>query len=127
MVFVFDRRRVRPSGLAGELVVAIESDTPVEATELDQQFARTPYAVSFETGSRGFTLVTLHVLYGEGARGSSRRTQRDRHLTATGLTTPDTRFRARSSTSRRRRTSTTRSPGSRRTAPAPYSLDFLSA
>jgi hypothetical protein len=50
---------------AGELVVAIESDTPVEATELDQQFARTPYAVSFETGSRGFTLVTLHVLYGE--------------------------------------------------------------
>jgi hypothetical protein len=37
----------------------------VEATELDQQFARTPYAVSFETGSRGFTLVTLHVLYGE--------------------------------------------------------------
>jgi endonuclease/exonuclease/phosphatase family metal-dependent hydrolase len=65
MVFVFDRRRVSPSGLAGELVVAIESDTPVEATELDQQFARTPYAVSFLTGARGFTLVTLHVLYGE--------------------------------------------------------------
>jgi endonuclease/exonuclease/phosphatase family metal-dependent hydrolase len=65
MVFVFDRRRVRPSGLAGELVVSIESDTPVEATELDQQFARTPYAVSFEAGTRGFTLVTLHVLYGE--------------------------------------------------------------
>ena len=67
MVFVFDRRRVRPSGLAGELVVAIESDTPVEATVLVTQFARTPYAVSFETGARGFTLVTLHVLYGESA------------------------------------------------------------
>ena len=65
MLFVFDQRRVRPSGLAGELVVAIETDTPVEATELDQQFARTPYAVSFEAGERGFTLVTLHVLYGD--------------------------------------------------------------
>ncbi len=67
MVFVFDRRRVRPSGLAGELVVAIESDTPVEGTVLVTQFARTPYAVSFETVARGFTLVTLHVLYGESA------------------------------------------------------------
>jgi endonuclease/exonuclease/phosphatase family metal-dependent hydrolase len=65
MLYVFDRRRVRPSGLAGELVVAIEADTPVEGAELDQQFARTPYAVSFESGSRAFTLVTLHVLYGD--------------------------------------------------------------
>jgi endonuclease/exonuclease/phosphatase family metal-dependent hydrolase len=65
MLFVFDRRRIRPSGLAGELVVALEEDTPVEATGLDKQFARTPYAVSFEAGSRAFTLVTLHVIYGD--------------------------------------------------------------
>jgi endonuclease/exonuclease/phosphatase family metal-dependent hydrolase len=64
MLFVFDRRRIRPSGLAGELVVALEEDTPVEATGLDKQFARTPYAVSFEASSRAFTLVTLHVIYG---------------------------------------------------------------
>jgi endonuclease/exonuclease/phosphatase family metal-dependent hydrolase len=56
---------VRPSGLAGELVVAIESDTPIDATALETQFARTPYAVSFDAGAREFTLVTLHVLYGE--------------------------------------------------------------
>lgn len=67
MVFLSDRRRVRPSGLAGELVVAIESDTPVEAPALDRQFARTPYAVSFDAGTEGFTLVTLHVLYGEAS------------------------------------------------------------
>ena len=65
MVFVFDTRRVRPSGLAGELVVAIESETPVEATALDEQFARTPYAVSFTAGPHELTLVTLHVLYGD--------------------------------------------------------------
>jgi endonuclease/exonuclease/phosphatase family metal-dependent hydrolase len=65
MVFVFDTRRVKPSGLAGELVVALESETTVEATELDRQFARTPYAVSFQSGAREFTLVTLHILWGE--------------------------------------------------------------
>jgi hypothetical protein len=53
MVFLFDRRRVRPSGLAGELVVAIESDTPVEATELDQQFARTRTRSASRLGSGG--------------------------------------------------------------------------
>jgi endonuclease/exonuclease/phosphatase family metal-dependent hydrolase len=65
MVFAFDLRRVRPSGLAGELVVAIETGTSVSPTGLDRQFARTPYAVSFVADRIQLTLVTLHVLYGE--------------------------------------------------------------
>jgi exonuclease III len=65
MAFAFDRRRVRPSGLAGELVVAIETGTSVTPTGLDRQFARTPYAVSFAADNVQLTLVTLHVLYGE--------------------------------------------------------------
>ena len=65
MAFVFDLRRVKPSGLAGELVVAIETETSVEEGELRRQFARTPYAVSFAAGRTALTLVTLHVLYGE--------------------------------------------------------------
>ena len=32
---------------------------------LGRQFARTPYAVSFRSGSKTFVLVTLHVLYGD--------------------------------------------------------------
>ena len=32
-----------------------------------KQFARTPYAVNFRTASKTFILVTLHVLYGDGA------------------------------------------------------------
>ena len=67
MAFVFDLRRVKPSGLAGELVVAIEQETSVGEGELARQFARTPYAVSFAAGPAALTLVTLHVLYGEEA------------------------------------------------------------
>ena len=52
LVFVFDTRRLRPSGLAGELVVALEEETDVTATDLARQFARTPYAVSFDDGTR---------------------------------------------------------------------------
>ena len=65
LVFAFDTRRLKPSGLAGELVVAIEEETDVTATGLDRQFARTPYAVSFEAGAEELTLVTLHVIWGD--------------------------------------------------------------
>jgi endonuclease/exonuclease/phosphatase family metal-dependent hydrolase len=65
LVFVFDTRRLRPSGLAGELVVALEEETDVTSSDLERQFARTPYAVSFTTGREELTLVVLHVLWGE--------------------------------------------------------------
>ncbi|MFJ6636964.1 endonuclease/exonuclease/phosphatase family protein [Streptomyces sp. NPDC091376] len=65
LAFLFDTRRVKPSGLACELVVPIEQDAGVPASDLDRQFARTPYAVSFFSQGQTFTLVTLHVLYGK--------------------------------------------------------------
>jgi hypothetical protein len=37
----------------------------IEPGALRRQFARTPYAASFRSGSKTFILVTLHVLYGE--------------------------------------------------------------
>jgi hypothetical protein len=78
---------LQPSGLAGELVVAIEEETDVTATILDRQFARTPYAVSFQAGAEELTLVTLHVIWG-GRRGAAcRRAPRDRHV-ARGLAEP---------------------------------------
>jgi endonuclease/exonuclease/phosphatase family metal-dependent hydrolase len=67
MAFIFDTRRVKPSGLAAELVVWIESDGDIRSGALDRQFARTPYAVSFLSAGRTFTLVTLHVVYGKSA------------------------------------------------------------
>jgi endonuclease/exonuclease/phosphatase family metal-dependent hydrolase len=78
MAFVFDLRRVKPSGLACELVVPEEwlaaSEEDARANDkirmdgLYRQFARTPYAVSFESAGQQFVLVALHVWYGKKAK-----------------------------------------------------------
>jgi len=77
LAFVFDMRRVKPSGLACELVVPAEwlAESEEDARENDKirmdglykQFARTPYAVSFESAGQTFVLVALHVWYGKKA------------------------------------------------------------
>lgn len=67
LAFLFNTERVRMSGLACELVVPDDLDTPYSsaANAFQRQFARTPYAVSFLTGDQTFVLVTLHVIYGK--------------------------------------------------------------
>ncbi|MFI7413558.1 endonuclease/exonuclease/phosphatase family protein [Streptomyces sp. NPDC049627] len=65
LAFLFDTRRVKPSGLACEPVVPIEQDAGVSTSALDRQFARTAHAVSFLSAGQTFTLVTLHVNYGK--------------------------------------------------------------
>ncbi|MEJ2375675.1 MAG: endonuclease/exonuclease/phosphatase family protein [Pseudolabrys sp.] len=62
--FVFDTRRVQMSGLACELVVPPDWQQAASQHALHDQFARTPYAVSFRRGGKTFVLVTLHVKYG---------------------------------------------------------------
>ena len=57
---VFDRRRVRPSGLAGEIVLP-----PIDKGNPAQQFARTPYIVGFQAGAEQFVLLTAHIMYGK--------------------------------------------------------------
>lgn len=64
MAFLFDTRRVKPSGLACELVVPPEWMNEVGKDALRTQFARTPYAVSFKAGNSTFVLATLHVTFG---------------------------------------------------------------
>ncbi|MCB0635407.1 MAG: endonuclease/exonuclease/phosphatase family protein [Lewinella sp.] len=68
MAFIFDTRRVRLSGLAGELVVPKEELGGIGSDALQEQFARTPYAVSFRADQTTFILVTLHILYGDDAQ-----------------------------------------------------------
>jgi endonuclease/exonuclease/phosphatase family metal-dependent hydrolase len=67
MAFLYDRRRVEPSGLACELVVPEEWLNEIAPDALRRQFARTPYAVSFRSGTETFILVTLHVTYGDSS------------------------------------------------------------
>lgn len=65
MAYIFDTRRVQLSGLACELVVPKEWYKKVEVEALNEQFVRTPYAVSFRSGTQTFILVTLHIKYGK--------------------------------------------------------------
>jgi hypothetical protein len=72
MAFVFDTRRIRTSGLAGELVIPDDEDKPTTNLLTPegklQQFARTPYVVSFlANGKDTIILITLHVLFGSKA------------------------------------------------------------
>lgn len=67
MAFVFDTKRLKPSGLACELVVPQEWLDEIGEGALQRQFARTPYAVSFKAGETTFILVTLHVTYGSSS------------------------------------------------------------
>lgn len=65
MAYLFDTRRVNLSGLAGELVVPDEWRSGVSKNIMQEQFVRSPYAVSFRSKHQTFILVTLHVLYGK--------------------------------------------------------------
>jgi endonuclease/exonuclease/phosphatase family metal-dependent hydrolase len=56
--FLYDQRRVRPSGLTGEIVLP-----PTTQGDPSLQFARTPYIVGFECGQERFVLLTAHIKY----------------------------------------------------------------
>jgi exonuclease III len=60
LAFIYDKRRVQPSGLAGEIVLPPTADgNPA------QQFDRTPYIVGFQAGQEKFSLLTTHIRYGK--------------------------------------------------------------
>ena len=67
MAYLFDTRRVQLSGLAGEIVVPNEWVSDPEQV-IREQFVRSPYAVSFRSGDKTFILVTVHIIYGSGAK-----------------------------------------------------------
>lgn len=71
LAFLFDTRKVRFGGLAGEMVLP-----PYEKKDPDsgqiiyqpvQQLARTPYLCGFLAGWTNFVLSTVHILYGSAA------------------------------------------------------------
>ncbi len=68
MAYLFDTRRVQLSGLACELVVPKEWMQGIGDNALQNQFVRTPYAVSFRSNEHTFILVTLHIKYGKNSK-----------------------------------------------------------
>jgi len=65
MAFVYDKRKVRFRHVAGEIVLPKHALLPGE-----QQFARTPFLVSFQSGWFRFSLCTVHIYFGEESKGS---------------------------------------------------------
>lgn len=68
LAFIFDTRRVKPSGLAGEIVLSLEQMSGKETGAIREQFARTPYAVAFISHGLTFILTTVHIKWGHGAK-----------------------------------------------------------
>ncbi|MBN1665923.1 MAG: endonuclease/exonuclease/phosphatase family protein [Anaerolineales bacterium] len=60
LAYIFDKRRVEPSGLAGEIVLP-----PNANGDPMQQFDRTPYIVGFRSAQERFALLTAHIRYGD--------------------------------------------------------------
>jgi endonuclease/exonuclease/phosphatase family metal-dependent hydrolase len=59
LAFLFDTRKVKFLGIAGELVLPPQSATPA------QQIARTPLMAAFQVGWTKFVLATVHIIYGD--------------------------------------------------------------
>jgi endonuclease/exonuclease/phosphatase family metal-dependent hydrolase len=75
MAFLFDTRKVVLSGLACELVIPQEELDASSPDDQRKQFARAPYAATFRTGDKTFTLVSMHAFWGGSDRGIQDRVQ----------------------------------------------------
>jgi endonuclease/exonuclease/phosphatase family metal-dependent hydrolase len=65
MAFLFDRRKIRFSGVAGEIVIPPIEDPKGKTIAPADQLARTPTIVGFEAGWFRFMLSTVHILWGK--------------------------------------------------------------
>lgn len=69
LAFLFDTRKVRFGGLAGEMVLPPlakkDPETGQTIYEPVTQLARTPYLCGFRAGWTDFQLATVHIIYGD--------------------------------------------------------------
>ena len=65
MAFVYDTRKVKFRNIAGEIVLPKHKLLPDE-----QQFARTPFIVSFQAGWFHFSICTVHIYFGQNSKNS---------------------------------------------------------
>lgn len=72
LAFLFDTRKIRFQGVAGELVLPnIKSAKGVSVPA--EQVARTPFTATFQAAWLKFQLATVHILYGEDVAESEPR------------------------------------------------------
>lgn len=97
LAFVFDTRKVRFGGLAGETVLPpFEKKDPVTGQTIYEpvkQLARTPYLCGFETGWIHFQLSTVHILYGSSAANDPDRVEEIKAIATTLAKRADGKYR----------------------------------
>ena len=80
LAYLFDSRKVRFSGLAGEIVLpAIENEAGNEYPA--RQLVRTPYMAGFRSGWFEFILSTVHLIWGEEEADYAPRVEEVQQLT----------------------------------------------
>jgi endonuclease/exonuclease/phosphatase family metal-dependent hydrolase len=83
MAFVFDRRKVLPGGLVGQLVLPPleirDENRKLKYVPVDQ-VVRTPLIVGFKSGWTDFILTTVHIIYGEAIANSPKRVEEIRQV-----------------------------------------------
>lgn len=72
MAFLYDSRKVRSGGLAGEIVLPAKKKKGKPYQPV-LQFARSPYIAGFKSGWFQFMLATVHILYGKAVAEDPRR------------------------------------------------------
>lgn len=72
LAFLFDTRKVRFGGMAGEVVLPPVKDRKGNLVNPDQ-IVRTPYIAGFKTGWFDFMLTTVHIKFGENKRADPHR------------------------------------------------------
>ena len=65
LAFLFDRRKIRFSGVAGEIVIPPIEDKKGKTIAPANQLVRTPTIVGFEAGWFRFMLSTVHIIWGQ--------------------------------------------------------------
>jgi endonuclease/exonuclease/phosphatase family metal-dependent hydrolase len=82
LAFLFDRRKIRFSGVAGEIVIPPLKDANGKETLPANQLARTPTVVGFEAGWFRFMLSTVHIVWGKGDEDHPQRVAEIKSLVA---------------------------------------------
>jgi len=79
LAFLFDGRKVRLSGLAGEIVIPPVKKGNKEVAPA-KQLARTPYLCGFKAGWFKLNLSTVHILYGKSKPNDPARVEEIRQM-----------------------------------------------
>lgn len=83
MAFLYDTRKIRFGGLAGEVVfppMRVKNEQGESIYQEVTQLARTPFVAGFHAGWTSFMLTTVHILYGKSKAEDPRRIAEIEHI-----------------------------------------------